>query len=183
MANEQNLKPFKKGDKSRLKDQRKGGQKRSLVKKMSRRLNCNKKCPLYPCEFHNLSKEKYKGKCALRQTSDITYDAYKRIMLGGQNELHTEMRRVANKILVHIEKTKDIKDIRLFLQDLGTLDKHIYGLKTKVEGDMNVKQTGVITFDDLKNAYKNVKEDINGTIKKPKPKSSKRNIKKPRGSK
>jgi len=99
-----NLKPIR-THKDAVSKGRKGGLVKSLRKDLARIINCNGKCPVYPCMFQPLSNQ-HKGKCALKQQTPTLQKKFYRICLGNEVEFLSMMgesltKLVDSKDLIH----------------------------------------------------------------------------------
>ena len=149
MANEQNLKPVTTHEEA-VERGRKGGQKESLSKKISKRKYCNHHCPIWPCVFQPLSMNKYGGICALNKQSETIKHKYYKLMEGDESSLN----KMLFQELILVQDPKD------FIKYGCMVHKVKFGEKNKTEFTMkkDLTQEFVDKMKELENYENDVKD-------------------------
>ena len=118
---------------------------RLKIIKLAKIKKCSKKCPIYPCRYHPLSKAKYDGKCALNQLEPSTRRKYVNLLIGGEDDLFTE---ATNAVMTVNDGYKTVSCIE-------KIHKMRYGSKVKNE----VVASSGSFFDELRGKVKELKEE------------------------
>ena len=150
---------------------KKGGQARTLAKKMINRKFCTSTCPLFNnCWAKHISHslkdkaiekakeegvsekeiKKIKPLCALKKMPSQVIEGTKRIILGGEEGFNQEMMEQVMKLKNDIIINASPRDRERYLHQLRETKKSIYGDKSRIEG---IPKNNIITAADFAEAY------------------------------
>lgn len=114
-----NLKPGGLAHKLTKEEMARGGKKSTLKKKFAKIKKCSPKCPIYPCFIYSLSKERFKGKCALKEFPKEIQERALKLFLEGAKGLDKEILGMVIILSskIDLEKPDEIKEyIELLLK-------------------------------------------------------------------
>lgn len=136
----------------------KGGKvlsKRKLIQiSFTHRKWCNESCPIFPCVWAKVSKEKFAGKCAVKEQPPDVQQSVTDFYLNGLEGLQSQ----ALMLLAGI--AQDLKDGQItasqrkgLLRDIALVKETFYGKKLTLDG--KIQQENVLTIDAVRNALIN----------------------------
>lgn len=132
MAKKYLLKSGAKPHKLTREDSAKGGRARTTIKSLTRRIYCNAKCPLYPCWASYLSKEKFGGKCALKEFPKRIQQRTIDFMVNGEEGAIKQLVETLMYLSAKADKNSDMDSLSKYFDRLIAFTKVAFGEKKRL---------------------------------------------------
>lgn len=169
MRKGRNLRPNITSSEQAQKMGKKGGQNRSLRKKLSQRKNCNEECPLWincwakPISLSKQKQNKSKhAKCVLKNMPIKIIERAERILLYGEEGFNMEIINTLLRFANQMDITDTPANIRDYLDELRKTKESIYGKKQRVEAKVEENLhngSKILTAADFNRAYQEVLDE------------------------